>query len=694
MKKFRQVRKMVRDFQNGDILMFIEIENAFNDLLCRFPDIGSDPRQKKINEMFANITRIPDQKKFLDDTMLFVKKILSEKNHEKNSGKNIREEQTCIYPQDYFVNLTDNAKILETYYTEVREQLEKAPVLLLELEHDPDNTENLNTLFRVFHTIKGSSGFLGLRNFEEISHEAEEILSKMRDGTMVFSKDLADILFYSIVFFEEMNTVLAVCEFNREKIAENFRTINIYPLKDLLQKIRTEIHSKKIGEILIDMGKTSPDMVSRILLKQQAEPGKKFGEVAVEMTSMQPQDIQQATRKQLLESRLKSSYVKVASNRLNDLVNLVGELVVTQSILREEHAAELQNRHELHRLEAITSEIKELVLNMGMVPISDIFNRLRVAVRNTARELSKSISVEIEGEGTELDRNLVESIYDPLLHIVRNSVDHGIEMPKERETLGKPAIGKIFLSAKHSGNGIIISVRDDGSGMDHMAILEKALEMKIINEKEYKNLSDNPKEAIKLILHPGFSIKTEVSEISGRGVGMDIVQKNIGEIQGRLEISTCHGEGSEFQIKLPLTLAIIDGFVVSSGNRKLIFPFNAIEEIVVPDGKKYNRMENGETCYEYDGRFVRVVKSSDLIMGRKDPGPSKAIVFLNNENQLLGVEVDEILGKQEIVIKKINELLQNLKLFSGGTIFGDGSIGFIVDLEILFSNIRTHKEAS
>jgi len=380
----------------------------------------------------------------------------------------------------------------------------------------------------------------------------------------------------------------------------------------------------------------------------------------------------------------KASFVKVSNERLNGLIDIVGELVVNQSMLRQylqnpENARETGERT-FTQLESITTNIKNLVLSMGMVPIAEIFNKLRVVIRNTAAETGKTVTVEFQGEDTELDRNVIESIYDPLVHIVRNAVDHGIEDPQERKEAGKPNVGVIQVAAEHKGNSIEISVSDNGRGIDKRKVLKKALANGLITEAQGAEMAE--KDVYGLLMLAGFSTKETVTEVSGRGVGLDVVHQNVEQIHGKVEIHSQPGTGSQFVIRIPLTLAIIDGFVTVIDDTKYIFPFNLIEEIVVPEAAALTTLENGQMLLFDRGVYTPVIVAARVfghpVTDKKD---RTLVIIIGYEHNRYGIAVDAILGKQEIVIKTLNEALESLNTFSGGTIFGDGSIGFVVDIE-------------
>jgi two-component system chemotaxis sensor kinase CheA len=296
------------------------------------------------------------------------------------------------------------------------------------------------------------------------------------------------------------------------------------------------------------------------------------------------------------------------------------------------------------------------------------------------------VTADFNGNDTELDRNVIETIYDPLVHIVRNAVDHGLEPPEEREKQGKSAVGVIKVCAEHKGNGIEISVCDDGRGIDRQKVLKKAIAQGLVTEDRAADLSD--KEIYSFLFLPGFSTAETVTEISGRGVGLDVVRKNIDQIHGKVDIMSELGRGTKFIIRIPLTLAIIDGFVTEVDKTKYVFPFNLIEEIIVPDQSTVSRLEDGRFLVFNRGTYIPVIFALNVFQHKDAMNRAEAqglldklVIVITFEQKRYGIAVDAILGKQEIVIKSLNEALYRLKVFSGGTIFGDGSIGFIVDVE-------------
>lgn len=609
--------------------------------------------------------------------------------------KSVLKNDENIYTPDYFENIVDDPDMLMKFCDELKEHMDESQITLIDLEYDNTNTENINKVFRAFHTAKSSSAFLGLKNIEEIAHKMEDMLALVRDGKLQITKDLIDVIFYGINFLRELTQIIESEKYDRLKIAKSYKTINIYKYISIIKEILGNYHIKKIGEILVDDGKLDTELINQILKKQKKDTEKKFGQIAVEEKYITEADLQDAMKKQTPANKPTSSvFVKVSNQKLNELIDLVGELVINQSMLRQIKTSDMSGNSidledsSLVQLEKITTSIKNIVLSMGMVPVSEIFNKLRVVVRNASSELNKIVNLEIEGESTELDRNVIETIYDPLVHIIRNAVDHGLEDGDEREKSGKGKVGRIKIEALHKGNNIEIQILDDGRGIDREKIVEKAVEKGLITYEDAQKLDD--REVYHFMFLPGFSTAKKVTELSGRGVGLDVVKKNIEMIHGKIEIKSIKGKYTQFIIKLPLTLAIIDGFITVINNVKYIFPFSIIEEIIIPDEKIISSMENGQLMLYLRNTYIPVIFAGKIFKEDKFNTALDDIllIIISYQNKSYGIAVDAIAGKQEIVIKNLNHALSNLKVFSGGTIFGNGQIGFVVDIEEFMENAR------
>jgi two-component system chemotaxis sensor kinase CheA len=592
---------------------------------------------------------------------------------------------------DYSGLVSDGA-LLNTYTNEVEEFLDSAQSALLDLEHDRGCEEAINRVFRCFHTIKSSSAMLGYKNSEALSHHMENMLGKVRDKELLITPELIDIIFHGIGIIRDLMNMIKTSDNDRDRIIREFRTYSLTPYIQLVDRITQEFRNKKIGEILRDMGTLSDSTLQSLLAKQETA-NLMFGEMAMEEKAISEDDLKKALDEQTRQKAQKTqkNFIRVDSDKISSLVDMVGELVVNQSMIRQKilQGNHNLNEQDINQQEEVTSQIKDLVLTMGMVPLAEMFQRLRVVVRNTARELNKAIKFTTQGEDTEIDRSLVEAIYDPLVHMVRNSVSHGIETPDEREKAGKSAMGCVCITAEYRGNGVEISVRDDGRGIDPEKVVDKAIKMGLVEPHQKEaSISDKPF-VYSLLFKPGFSIKEKADSISGRGVGMDVVMQNISRINGKIEIQSTLGEGSTFRIKLPLTLAIIDGFVTQIEKEYYVFPFELIEEILVNREIEIIPMEGDSSMGKFRDKFFPLVDFYTLLTGKKREYIENFVyVLINYEDNELAIPVDRVLGKQEIVIKNLNELIRHQKLFYGGTVFGDGSIGFILDMEETVSQFK------
>lgn len=581
-------------------------------------------------------------------------------------------------------DMVTDAAMVNTFTTEVVEFLDLAQAALLDLEHDSENGEAVNSVFRCFHTIKSSAALLGYGNIEIISHHMENMLGKVRDRELLINGELIDVIFHGMGIIRDLIRVVEAGGNNRETIVKGFGNFSLVPYINLIEKINEEFKNKRIGEILVEMGTLTQDALMGIL-KRQDQEGRVFGEIAKEEGHVSTDDINQALNEQTSEKR-KQSFVRVSSDRLNTLVNMVGELVVNQSMIKQKILEDKNSltEQDVNQLEENTTAIKDMVLSMGMVPLNDIFQKLRVVVRNTARDLDRVISFNVQGEDTEMDRSLVEAIYDPLVHMVRNAISHGIEPPGERENKGKPITGRVDILAEYRGNGVEITIKDDGRGIEPGRILDKAVSLGWIEPGEKERYLTDKSFIYSLLFRPGFSTKEKADKISGRGVGMDVVMQNITRINGKVEVESAPGIGSEFHIKLPLTLAIIDGFVIEVMNEKYVFPFETVEEILVNSELTLVPMEKDSPMGLSRGEYMPIIDIHRLLTG--SPGVYEGnfvYVQIKYDDKCFFVPVNRVLGKWEIVIKSLNELIKHQTLFFGGTIFGDGSIGFILDIEEL-----------
>jgi two-component system chemotaxis sensor kinase CheA len=463
-------------------------------------------------------------------------------------------------------------------------------------------------------------------------------------------------------------------------------TLTITPLTDHDLDNGTEY--KKIGEILVERGDIAKDEFDKILNKR-----KRTGEILVESGLVPPDAVKAALEEQehikqvrakKAETESKTS-IRVQSEKLDELVDLVGELVTVQARLNQ--TASTENNAELHKIaeevERLVWELRDNTMSIRMLPIGSTFNKFNRLVRDLSNNLGKKIELVTEGAETELDKTVIEKLNDPLVHLIRNSIDHGIEMPAERAAAGKKETGTILLSAKHSGDSVLIQIKDNGKGIDPEKIKEKAIEKGIIPE----NAELATKEACELIFAAGFSTAEQVSNISGRGVGMDVVKKNIESLRGTIDISSEKGKGTTIALKLPLTLAIIDGLLIRIHDQFFIIPLSVVEECIELTEKR-DADTHGRNIIKVRGDLVPYIKLRELFGIREEAPKIQQIVITEIDSRRVGFVVDAVIGDHQTVIKSLGKAFKGVHGISGATILGDGSVALIIDIMKIYNGIE------
>ena len=570
--------------------------------------------------------------------------------------------------------LEQDKQLYLDFITEAKEHLDTIEPNIISLEENPRDKDIINAIFRPFHTIKGVSGFLGLDDINRLSHAAENMLDAARGNKFYMDKKAIDVI------LEVVDCLRAMID----DLAEEGRAGHRFPVDELIKKIETiqEDRPKKIGEILKEKGVVSPEMIKDALAEQKEKPDKKIGEILITKHKVSSKKVTEA----LKEQKGITPTIKVDTRKLDNLIDMVGELVITQSIIRQNHVLnDIKDQklvRDLSQLSRITTELQKTSMSLRMVPIEKTFQKMIRLVRDLSKKSGKKVQLIMHGEDTEIDRNMVEELYDPLVHMIRNAIDHGIEMPEDRKEKGKPETGTIELLAYHKGGNIVIEIKDDGQGLNKNKILKKARENGLISEEE--ELSET--EIYQLIFKPGFSTAEKVTDVSGRGVGMDVVKKALEKLRGKVEIKSEVGKGTTFIIKLPLTLAIIDGIIVKVGKHRYILPTVAVQEVFRPAEQQYNTYaEKGEMINIRNALFPLVRLHRLFNIEAKYTEPWKALmVIVESEDEKKCLMVDEVLGKQEVVIKSLGEGIGRVKGIAGGAIMGDGKVGLILDVTGIF----------
>ncbi len=564
------------------------------------------------------------------------------------------------------------AEILESFIVETREILDNLAQDLLSLEKGESNPELLNSIFRAVHTVKGTSSFLGLEQTTELAHGFEDVLNKLRRGELVITPEKMDVV---LAAYDTLKELIARIE------ARDSRRLNLGPilarLSDIARSAQKDIAGAKPAEPKPAAAAAAPAPASAT----PVPPDAKQEEPAEE--KKEAQGGQQASKS------IADSTIRVDVTRLDSLMNLVGELVLGRNRLTQIANQVTEEYEDLSvarvlldtsaQIDFITTELQMAVMRTRMVPIAKVFNKIPRLVRDLCRETGKEIDLIMEGEETELDKTIIEELSDPLVHIIRNAADHGIEPPKDRAAAGKPAKGVVRVAAEHEGNHIVITIQDDGRGLDPDKLKAKALEKGMITEAEAGEMST--RELLNLIFAPGFSTAAKVTNISGRGVGMDVVRTNITKLKGTVEVESAPGVGSKFVIKLPLTLAIIQALLVKAASEIYCIPLTAVLEVVRVKDEEI-RTVNGLEVVRLRDSVLPIVRIAQILGRRKDVTRSEwtYIVVVGLAAQRMGIVVDSMLGQKEVVIKSLGGYLGTVEGIAGSTILGDGQVIMIVDV--------------
>ncbi|WP_231264330.1 chemotaxis histidine kinase/response regulator CheAY2 [Helicobacter pylori] len=665
--------------------------------------------------------------------------------------------------------MDDLQEIMEDFLIEAFEMNEQLDQDLVELEHNPEDLDLLNRIFRVAHTIKGSSSFLNLNILTHLTHNMEDVLNRARKGEIKITPDIMDVVLRSIDLMktllvtirdtgsdtnngkeneieEAVKQLQAITSQNLEGAKEGTKEAPKKEAEKEAEKENTEENQENKAKAPAAKNPTSdnpladePDLdytnmsaeeveaeIERLLNKRQEadkerraqkkQEAKPKQEVALKTETPKTETLKTETPKApKTETKAKAKAdteenkapsigveqtVRVDVRRLDHLMNLIGELVLGKNRLIRIYS-DVEERYDgekfleelnqvVSSISAVTTDLQLAVMKTRMQPVGKVFNKFPRMVRDLSRELGKSIELIIEGEETELDKSIVEEIGDPLIHIIRNSCDHGIEPLEERRRLNKPETGKVQLSAYNEGNHIVIKISDDGKGLDPVMLKEKAVEKGVISERDAEGMSD--REAFNLIFKPGFSTAKVVSNVSGRGVGMDVVKTNIEKLNGIIEIDSEVGVGTTQKLKIPLTLAIIQALLVGVQEEYYAIPLSSVletvrisqDEIYTVDGKSVLRLRD---------EVLSLVRLSDIfkVDAILESNSDVYVVIIGLADQKIGVIVDYLIGQEEVVIKSLGYYLKNTRGIAGATVRGDGKITLIVDVGAMMDMAKSIK---
>lgn len=574
----------------------------------------------------------------------------------------------------------EDDEMLSEFISESREHIGAAEAALLELETDSENAELINTVFRAFHTIKGVAGFLNLTPIVELAHKSEFLLDAARNGTTKVCTGFLDLTLNAC---DLLTTLIAVLEDGPA------------PEKKIFNETIRRLDAALNGDIPARGSAGASTAAPTAPAPTEAtEGGAKAPATSSKPADAKPASPSMGAGKDAASAKRRADQtVKVNTQRLDGLVDMVGELVIGHQMVVQDpniqDLSEQRTQRNLVHVGKIIRDLQEVAMSLRMVTLKGTFQKMTRLVRDLSAKSEKQINLKIEGEDTELDRNVVEEIGDPLVHMIRNACDHGLEGPDERREAGKDAAGNLTLRAFHKGGAIIIEVEDDGRGLRREKILSKAIERGVVaSEREGAEMSD--REVYQLIFAPGFSTADKVTDVSGRGVGMDVVRRNIQALRGKVEIRSTPGKGSTFVLSLPLTMAIIDGMVIRCGTHRYVLPTLSIEQSFRPNNDEINTvMERGETIM-VRGMLLPIYRLSSLfgVEGDARDSDERLLVVLEANGSRCCLEVDELLGQQQVVIKTLGKGVGALKGVSGGAILGDGRVAPIIDVVGLLSQAQ------
>jgi two-component system chemotaxis sensor kinase CheA len=567
-----------------------------------------------------------------------------------------------VLQTDPIASLAQDPELVADFILESRGHLADIETQILTLEREGPDAEALNSVFRGFHTIKGLAGFLELGEMQELAHEVETLLDGARNGDLAIGSDAFDVILESADYLGRWLMHL-------EAVRRNHPSQQPGNDESLLARIRAlYVLAGQAGDILRGGCQAPLSLTSLAAALENSAP------------SANP-----AARRTDSASNTAMS-IKVAAGKLDYLVDMAGEMVIAESMVRHDpDLAALKNprlQRRIAHLTRVTADLQKTAMSMRLVPIGPLFSRMERLVRDLARHFGKLVEMETQGGDIELDRTIVEELADPLMHMMRNAMDHGIETPEERVRNGKNPSARLLLKAQHRAGQVVIEIGDDGRGLDREKIVRKAVERGIIKTGEGR--ADN--EIYNLIFEAGFSTAAQVTNVSGRGVGMDVVLKRIEELRGRIEIRSAPGRGATFLLKLPLTLAIIDGLVVGVGQERYIVPLFGVREMLRPKEDTIWTVQHKAEMALVRGELLPVMRLYRLFHAEpasEDPLQS-VLVIAEVEGRRFCLMVDELIGKQEVVIKSLGETFKNVPGIAGGAILGDGRVGLILDLDRLF----------
>lgn len=638
--QFKKSLALARDNATGPLrdlfLQGCEVLNAW-------PDTDPQLRQEAMSRLSG----------LLEQAMRLGEEIPIEKKQKKSKTvKTVSQKSLDVVISDEF-----EAELINEFISESMECANMAELAVLEWERNPNDRELLNTIFRGFHTIKGTSSFMHIDCIKDISHLAESMLVNVRDGQEHFTRDHASM---------------------------SLKSLDV--IKNILERMKLSGPGKKM-KLPLDYEGVLEEVKNFASVMKKSEP-ETLPEKPVDQLSPQPSSdtgektaSEQALFLGKASSFLTESTVRVKVDRLDKLLDTVGELVIVQTMVSQDDLIASNKYHEFNKkiLQAgkIVRELQDLSMILRMVPLKGTFQRMARLARDLSHKKGKSINFIIEGDDIELDRSMVDMVADPLVHLIRNSIDHGIETPEERRNAGKPDQGHIYLTAGRVEGSIILTIRDDGRGLNRQKIIEKAIKSGLMDSAE--GVTDQ--DAWEMIFQPGFSTADNITDVSGRGVGLDVVRQGVESLRGRIEVQSTEGQGCSFILRMPLTMAITDGMVVKVGSERYILPITNIQKAVKPSQTDIHTVNQRAEMFDFMGEMLPVIRLHRLFdIANAQTELTEGLLIVLGEGKIRGaLFVDDLLGQTQVVTKLLGRGVNTIPGVAGGAIMSDGTVGLILD---------------
>ena len=577
--------------------------------------------------------------------------------------------------------LKDIDRVLRDFLIETQESLELLDQQFVDLEHDPTNSELLSSVFRAIHTIKGSAGFLRLPHLEQIAHHTEDVLAKLRNQSLTLNTDMATGLLHAV---DGIKSILVYLERTGEEGEHN------------IQGVMEEL--KAIAEPTPSAGKPTPSAGDRPSVEGESTAPLKGKVVAAlppqKEDETESNDQQMADLPENASLSVEDTRIHVDIGLLDQLMNMTGELVLSRNRVMQLLGSETIDLPTFQavgqHLNTVVSELQETMLKTRMQPVNKVFGMLPRLVRDAANTHGKQVELQLKGQETELDRSLLEALKDPLTHLVRNAIDHGLEMPDVRRQQGKPPTGDITIRAAHEGGMVHLDIADDGAGIDCEAVKAKAVESGILTRQQVDEMSE--RDLLQVIFRPGFSTSDTVTNTSGRGVGMDVVKRNLSRIGGIIDVETEPGIGTTVKLRIPITLAIIPVLIVKAADQRFAIPQVHLQEMIMPengdDGALGIEQLYGAEVYRLRGELLPLLRLSRVLGLRTQAESNSAmtsIIVVSAGTARFGIVVDDVADTEEIVVKPLSNHVRQLACYDGATIMGDGEVALILNVSGLFT---------